>query len=434
MSEPLDPRISDWLDGALGADEEAELLAWAGQDPARMQQLVEASLREQMLREVVQAEFTAGEVRERNRKVTQMPNRWLAPVTAAAAVFVALALMIWSESGGGVRAQVTMTSETQGFELGDSLRLQRLRLEEGTLGLELASDVRVQFFGPVEAEFIDGMRLRLLDGRISAEVGARGKGFTVITDAGEVIDLGTEFGVEATRGGEARVAVFRGSVEVRPNEGGTPRKDPILLTEGQAARFSALAGLRRWQQVALAAEAAGLASRNYAGVIKSVSDNQGDEDLHPFYGVVSGGMREGALAFTDKPNPRWQVAQDQPFPSWLEGADVVRTYHQFRNRRNYELRLDLEGEATVYVLYDAGQTPPSWLEAEFEKTAARLRVGPWHPGMLQARTVIEDAGEPWLEMAVWKRETGPGEVILGSPRASREQPTPVMYGLMVKPR
>jgi len=66
--------------------------------------------------------------------------------------------------------------------------------------------------------------------------------------------------LEVDRGGESRVAVFSGQVKVRQgaaHEGNTFR----TLSEGEAVRFSALAGLRRWEHVAMAAEAAGILSR-----------------------------------------------------------------------------------------------------------------------------------------------------------------------------
>jgi hypothetical protein len=288
--------------------------------------------------------------------------------------------------------------------------------------------------GPAAMCFEDAMRLRLLRGRLNADVGERGKGFTVLTDAGEVVDLGTRFGVEAGADGESRVAVFSGEVKVRSGAAGG---EFTTLHEGEAVRFTALAGLRRWTQVALAVDATGMERAPVEGVVAAVRDNLGDEELHPFYGVVRGGLRPGALAFTDKPNPRWAPGLGDSLPAWLEGADLVRTYHQFRFQRGYELTLTLREAATVFVLFDSRQEPPTWLRERFEESGARVRVGPWMPGMAGAEGIeVADDGRPYLTFAVWRAEVPAGEFTLGPAhdRKDKKLPFALMYGVAVKAR
>jgi hypothetical protein len=246
-----------------------------------------------------------------------------------------------------------------------------------------------------------------------------------------VIDLGTKFGIEADADGECRVAVFSGEVELRPREG-TSGARTITLSEGQAARFSVLAGLRRWEEVAMAAQAAGISASSYAGVIARVQDNLSDRELHPFYGVVQGGLREGALAYTDKPGPHWQAVNGEAFPDWLEGADLVRTYHQFRNRRSYRLRLELRAAAEIFVLQDLREPPPEWLARDFMSTGTRLLLGPWNPAVARQTGALIDEDRPYLLAEVWRRTVPAGPLELGPPRTAGVDAPIVMYGLAAK--
>jgi len=381
-------------------------------------------------------------------RVVHASRRWFRPAlwTGLAAAAVA-AVLVWSpglrsrlSSGPAVEVEVVQSEGVQWVApaswstgAGERFSLKAIELERGSLNLRLASSgVLLKLNGPVEARFETAMRLRLVHGRMSADVGKGGIGFTVVTDAGEVVDLGTSFSVEAERGGESRVAVFSGQVKVRS---GPPAGHNAFttLSEGEAVRFSALEGLRRWEQVAMAAEAAGLASRVGSAVVATVRDNLGDSELHPFYGVVAEGMRRGALAFTDKPNPRWAPGAGDKLPSWLEGADVIRTYHQFRYRRDYELTLSLRQAATVFILIDVRQPVPTWLSDRFRPTGERIVVGPWMPGLLVEEGVeVRADGLPYLFFSVWRADAGPGILRLGPPRDPSLNDVALMYGVAVK--
>lgn len=432
--------IAGWLDGDLDAAEEERLKAWLDENPAHLDRLVEASHRDQQLREAVHL----FENPVASATVTRFPERKprLLPALAAALVMIGLGVALWFSSPRErfVEVQIVSAEDARlehredALVAGTQLSLGPVFLESGRLEVDLASGVRLEMFAPFRATFLDDMHVRLESGRLNADVGERGKGFTVYTDAGDVIDLGTEFGIEVDESGESRVAVFSGTVEVHPRENGKPTKmGKVTLNEGQAARFSALAGLRRWDKVALAAKAAGLSDVHYAGIVREVRDNLGDAELHPFYGVVGEGMRDGALAHTDKPNPSWRAVEGEAFPEWLEGADHIRTYHQFRNRRGYLLQLDLAAPAVVYVLQDIREEAPEWLRRDFTNTRTRLRVGPWNPAMANQPGVDIAADGPYLTAEIWKREVSDGVVELGPPR-DRDADGPVaMYGLAVKP-
>jgi len=437
MSEP-ESLIAGWLEGDLDEAEQVRLESWLRENPDHMDRLVEESICDQQLREAVQISESRSSVTFPKRR------RRFGPTLAAAAAVVicGFGAALWfttDSTGSGDFAEVLAAEkvfldgrdDTPGT--GEKFAMGPVSLRSGRLELLLVSGVRLKMIGPLEAELIDDMHLRLKSGRLNANVGERGKGFTVYTEAGDVVDLGTEFGIEVDEDGESRVAVFSGKVEVHPRDKNKGSGEgSITLNEGQAARFSALAGLRRWDKVALAAKAAGISDDDYAGIVRGVRDNLGDDELHPFYGVVSKGMREGALAHTDKPNPAWWAVEGQEFPKWLEGADQVRTYHQFRWRLRYELQLDLSAPAVVYVFQDVRETAPEWLRRDFIKTGARLQSGPWNPAVADEPGVLIKKDGPYLTADIWKREVPAGVVKLGPPRDGDADGPVAMYGIAVQ--
>lgn len=369
-------------------------------------------------------------------KVAAFP-RWLALAACLAVMLGVAAVYQFSRSPDDAMQIVgaenaRLANRADWLLVGETLPLRGLALESGFLRVRLGNGVLLDLHGPLSAAFESSMKMRLLHGRMSVDVGADGKGFTVLTDAGEVVDLGTRFGVEADARGESRVAVFSGEVKVRT---GASRGEFTNIHEGEAVRFTALAGLRRWTEVALAVDAAGLERAPREGVIASARDNLGSENLHPFYGIVHAGMQPGALAFTDKPNPRWAPMPGDSLPAWLQGADLVRTYHQFRHKRDYTLTLTLREAADVSVLIDSRQQPPAWLKERFTNSGARVRVGPWMPSMTKTGEVeIGNDGEPYLSFAVWRTRAAAGELVLGPVQMDRPKnaASVLMYGVAVK--
>ncbi len=442
MSEPEHPLLDPWLEDTLSDDDAQQLSEWLKEDPAHLRQFAEANIREQQLKEAVCSVMHTQQVtRQVEPSVPTRKTTYVAAGSLALAIALSLLVAAWVGLPGqasGVQVNVVAMSEVQlsgthdAVAVGSQIALESFRLESGTLELMLPRSVRVELIAPVEAVFESDTRLRLIEGRMSADVGDHGKGFTVVTAAGNVVDLGTSFGLEVERDGESRVAVFSGSVEFHPSDSMTSR-EVITLTEGEALRFSARAGLRRWQQVALAADRWGLPRTANTGVIREVHDNLGDGDLRPFYAVIRQGMKPGALAFNDKPNPVWEAIPGEPFPKWLIGADLIRTYYHFRFMEDYELTLDLNKPADVYLLVASPGQTPEWVTDRFEPTGATIRAGSWHPAMgMHPAATLED-GKPYLDFEIWKCEAEAGEFQLGAPLEHRVKGVhSMMYGLAVQ--
>lgn len=442
MSEPENPLFDGWMEGTLTEQQEQQLCAWLKEDPQNMRQFVDANIREQQIKDAIR--FTYQTEQANQRVETNSAKRGKLETlrtTFAVAIALTVLIVLWLALPGrssGIRVSILAMSDVQieGVNdppsVGQTISLNSFRLEAGSIEMLLPLNVRVEFIAPVEVVFESDTRLRLIEGRMSADVGSGGEGFTVVTAAGDVVDLGTRFGLEVDRDGESRVAVFSGTVEFYPSAAMSSH-DVITLTEGEALQFSARAGLRRWQQVAVEADRAGLSRVASSGIVREVHDNLGEGDLRPFYAVIQSGMKPGALAFNDKPNPVWGAVPDHEFPGWLEGADLIRTYYHFRYMKDYELTLDLRQHADVYLMVASPGQIPDWVKEQFKPTGASIRAGTWHPTMgTHPAATVEDDG-PYVNFAVWKREAGPGKFTLGAPLQHRIPGVhSLMYGLAVK--
>ncbi len=127
------------------------------------------------------------------------------------------------------------------------------RLTMGVVELEFDGGAHVSIEGPAEFAARSGKRLELTRGRLTAYVPKQARGFTVDTPTAEVVDLGTEFGVQVDGQGSTDLHVLRGRVEVKPaaKAGGSPGgasdrpRRGITVTAGQAVRVSSGQGLVR---------------------------------------------------------------------------------------------------------------------------------------------------------------------------------------------
>ena len=108
--------------------------------------------------------------------------------------------------------------------LGAGLAPGTLRLTAGIAELAFAGGATVRIEGPAEFVPQSAGHIQLSRGRLLALAPPGARGFTVATPRADVIDLGTQFGVQVDPDGSTAVEVFRGLVEVvaLPAEGGSP--------------------------------------------------------------------------------------------------------------------------------------------------------------------------------------------------------------------
>ena len=118
----------------------------------------------------------------------------------------------------------------------DESKQQTLQVRSGLAELKFADGASVIVQGPAEFEVCSPSRGFLRRGKLVARVPSRAIGFTVATPAAEVVDLGTEFGVEVDEQKRTDVHVIRGKVQLLP-AGATPSTQRAeTLHAGQARR------------------------------------------------------------------------------------------------------------------------------------------------------------------------------------------------------
>lgn len=124
---------------------------------------------------------------------------------------------------------------------GEAIHRQKVTLPQGVIELQTAKGARVVIEAPAKFIFESAQRLRVMRGRLSAEVPPAAKGFTVVTSSGDVIDLGTRFGVDVPENGAPEVHVFQGEVIARPTEAASGKS----LKQGQAVAMETRRSTRR---------------------------------------------------------------------------------------------------------------------------------------------------------------------------------------------
>ncbi|MDC2887676.1 FecR family protein [Psychrosphaera algicola] len=139
----------------------------------------------------------------------------------------------YQDLGVAVIANAIGLHENAIFKIGDSVKPGQLHLSEGFLELEFYRGAQLKISGPAAINIINEERVELISGKVMTDVPKVAIGFTIDTPNSEIIDLGTEIGVEVTKDGLSQVHVFEGLVEVR-NDLGYQQ----LIEKGQAINFS----------------------------------------------------------------------------------------------------------------------------------------------------------------------------------------------------
>jgi hypothetical protein len=115
----------------------------------------------------------------------------------------------------------------KGFREGDILPAGILEIGRGVAEIDFFCGATVVVEGPAKLDFESDWSVRLLAGRIRANVPPAAQGFVVKVADSEVVDLGTEFALEVDSN-NVRVAVVDGEIKLR---GG--KHDGQHLTTGQ---------------------------------------------------------------------------------------------------------------------------------------------------------------------------------------------------------
>ncbi len=102
------------------------------------------------------------------------------------------------------------------YNPGDTIPPGNLKLDSGLARLEFYSGATVILEGPAELYLRSRNECFLRSGKLRARVPSSAQGFSIVTAETELVDIGTEFGLEATPTVGTGVHVFEGKVELYP--------------------------------------------------------------------------------------------------------------------------------------------------------------------------------------------------------------------------
>ena len=105
------------------------------------------------------------------------------------------------------------TSATD-WRVGETIPPGSMAWDAGLVQLEFYCGATVVVEGPAEIEILDESRVVCRLGRLRAHVPELARGFAVLAPSFELVDLGTEFGLNVSGDGAAEVHVFDGKVEL----------------------------------------------------------------------------------------------------------------------------------------------------------------------------------------------------------------------------
>jgi hypothetical protein len=138
--------------------------------------------------------------------------------TSAVAVLTRGVDLVWEENGAAPSLHEPLSPGT-------------LKLRSGVAEIEFFQGARLCIEGPAELKLVSAGEAYCKSGRFSADVPFHARGFRIGTPKGDLVDLGTEFGLDLTSDTPA-LHVFKGEVELH-----RPKTAMQLLTTGQAARM-----------------------------------------------------------------------------------------------------------------------------------------------------------------------------------------------------
>jgi hypothetical protein len=170
-------------------------------------------------------------------------------------------------------------------------------------------------------------------------------------------------------------------------------------------------------------------------VVSAVTDNVTDYSFRGYYGLLRGGMSEGARVYTTGHTRTWHPLPGETFPDELVGADGLCTFGMDGGEENLQITLSIARPCDLYVMADARVPAPEWVQQQFLDTGHRLRSGPWIPRAVPeedyARFYADESA--YVPYRVWKKRIAmPGAVVLGAPIAKPTNRKTAMYGIAVK--
>ena len=219
------------------------------------------------------ASCEAGEVQPLTSKrptlwQSRLARRPLAALTAAASLACVIAVLFWSFMGSddstaiAIRDQRPYRGPIVGHltkqvhakfvygprgetvpTAGSAIPQGTYELQSGIIEIESISGAVLTIEAPATFTLAEDQCVRMGNGKLAAHVPKEATGFRVETASATVVDLGTDFAVEAVTGKNSEVHVFNGEVRINLHGSKTSDAGPLHLTTGKAARIDFLTGM-----------------------------------------------------------------------------------------------------------------------------------------------------------------------------------------------
>ena len=312
----------------------------------------------------------------------------------------------------------------------------KVRLTRGQLRMEFTCGATVTMKSPAALDVVSPTRTRAILGTLKAHVEKGAEGFTVETPRTTVVDLGTDFGIDVSDHGSTDVVVFTGAVDVHSDgvEGLGSRQ---RFNAGEGVRVSGEGTASRIVSIndsQFLISDGPAAARRRTPVISAVTDNIRRGESWHYYEIVHGGMREDAKAFVDRKDHEWNGVETSGIPSYLLGADYVKTFNDDKLNREVEIQVTLDRPAVLYVLLDKRSPVPDWLRNDFFNTGDEIGIdGGGYSRFEERKTISAGAGVSIDDtFSIWRRDVpAAGTVTLGAIQIGGE--THNMYGIVAVP-
>jgi ferric-dicitrate binding protein FerR (iron transport regulator) len=392
------------LDGLCTDDERAELGRLARQHPELAAEAVELAILHALLKwqsgnitegsipaevPVVVCQETVVEPTHAPRAVSAGRVLW----AVAAMLLVTCGVLTWrgDQTRGAADAVIADVTDQNGVRwaddstaLGDGNAILPGRLASlgGEYTLQFRSGPTIRVVGPASLDVKSDMLIEVDQGQVTAQVPKSSIGFTIDSPLVNVVDQGTQFGVSVGNG-RADVIVFDGKVDVLSKVADGARQ--TRLTQGECVQIDRNGAIVRIADVRRDVEGRWWTDdRSDSGghVIARVSDNiHSGEGVREFvcYQTTFEGLQEDAVAYSDNPHHQWNGLTADGLPDFLQGADYIKTFNDYRYLKYFEMKVDLARPANLYVFFDDRVDTPEWLKANFEDTGVDVGLdeGPW---------------------------------------------------------
>jgi hypothetical protein len=173
-----------------------------------------------------------------------------------------------------------------------------------------------------------------------------------------------------------------------------------------------------------------------SAIISKVTDNLQKEDTKKFYQIVPGGLQEDALCYVDRLETQWNGVTGEGIPSYLLGADYVKTFNADKRRKDVRIKVTLSQPARLFVFFDDRLEVPAWLKKQgFRPTEDQIGsdFGPYGVNSYNYAAAVGAGNSIDATFTIWEKVvTRPGTVTLGH-NPGQDVHSSSMYGIAAVP-